>query len=97
MTEDTCVQVFFENLTVVNIVLKTSSGFRFYKSLKQAKLMILVCQRWKMQEDNAYIYSPSSIWEIIPFFGPAVSCPEINGETLGKTSKTVFQLYKITV
>lgn len=41
-----------------------------------------------MQEGNAYIHSQSLTWETIPFFGPAVSCPEINDETLGKISKT---------
>ena len=56
--------------------------------------MILLCQRWirKMQEFSAYIHSHGPVWETIPpylfFFGPAVSCPEINDETLGKISKT---------
>lgn len=45
-----------------------------------------------MQEFSAYIHSHSPVWEMIPlhlffFFGPAVSCPEINDETLGKISK----------
>ena len=44
-----------------------------------------------MQEFSAYIHSHGPVWETIPpylfFFGPAVSCPEINDETLGKISK----------
>lgn len=41
-----------------------------------------------MPDDDAYVHSQSPIWETIPVFGPAVSCPEINDETLGKISKT---------
>lgn len=41
-----------------------------------------------MQQPKAYIHSGSPTWEMIPFFGPEVRCPEINDQTLGKISKT---------
>lgn len=50
----------------------------------------------KTHEGNACWNSHSSTWETIPFFGPEVSRPEINDETLGKISKAFSQFYKFT-
>lgn len=79
----TSVQLFFENLFFENIVLKTSFGFRFVNHLKQMYDSIVSKIETKCSKGMpTYFYLGDD-----PFFGPAVSCPEINDQILGKISK----------